>query len=84
MIRALRVDAIWSPAKARAFSSRRRLCRDNNHVVDKAETVEVTADDGKIYNARVIGTIRDGCGLDQVDGATTFLTLSSPTEIPHW
>src|SRR5262245_24145813 len=28
----------------------------NNHVVDKAETVEVTADDGKTYTAKVIGT----------------------------
>src|SRR5262249_39344266 len=27
----------------------------NNHVVDKAETVEVTADDGKTYTARLIG-----------------------------
>jgi serine protease Do len=27
----------------------------NNHVVDKAETVEVTTDDGKTYTARVIG-----------------------------
>ena len=28
----------------------------NNHVVDKAELVEVTADDGKTYTAKVIGT----------------------------
>ena len=28
----------------------------NNHVVDKAETVEVTTDDGKTYTAKVIGT----------------------------
>src|SRR5215831_12991406 len=28
----------------------------NNHVVDKADTVEVTADDGKTYTAKVIGT----------------------------
>src|SRR5262245_32283884 len=27
----------------------------NNHVVDKADTVEVTADDGKTYTAKVIG-----------------------------
>ena len=28
----------------------------NNHVVDKAESVEVTTDDGKSYTAKVIGT----------------------------
>src|SRR3984957_17956103 len=28
----------------------------NNHVVEKAESVEVTTDDGKIHNAKVIGT----------------------------
>jgi serine protease Do len=28
----------------------------NNHVVDKAESVEVTTDDGKTYTAKVIGT----------------------------
>src|SRR5580693_9009185 len=28
----------------------------NNHVVDKAESVEVTSDDGKNYTAKVIGT----------------------------
>ena len=28
----------------------------NNHVVDGADKVEVTTDDGKTYNAKVIGT----------------------------
>ena len=28
----------------------------NNHVVDKATTVEVSTDDGKVYSAKVIGT----------------------------
>src|SRR5215468_8346046 len=28
----------------------------NNHVVDKAETVEIATDDGKTYSAKVIGT----------------------------
>lgn len=28
----------------------------NNHVVEKAESVQVTTDDGKIHNAKVIGT----------------------------
>ncbi len=28
----------------------------NNHVVDKAESVEITTDDGKTYTAKVIGT----------------------------
>ena len=28
----------------------------NNHVVDKADSVEITTDDGKTYTAKVIGT----------------------------
>ena len=38
----------------------------NNHVVDKAESVEVTTDDGKIHKAKVIGTDpRTDLALDQ-------------------
>jgi serine protease Do len=45
----------------------------NNHVVDKAESVEVTADDGKTYNAKVIGTDpRTDLALIKVDGRSDF------------
>jgi len=41
----------------------------NNHVVDKAESVEVTTDDGKTYTAKVIGTdARTDLALIKVDG----------------
>jgi serine protease Do len=41
----------------------------NNHVVDKAESVEITADDGKIYTAKVIGTDpRTDLALIKVEG----------------
>lgn len=42
----------------------------NNHVVDKAESVEVTTDDGKTYTAKVIGTDpRTDLALIKVDGS---------------
>jgi serine protease Do len=45
----------------------------NNHVVDKAENVQVTADDGKIYQAKVIGTdARSDLALIKVDGRNDF------------
>ncbi|HEY6254836.1 MAG TPA: Do family serine endopeptidase [Xanthobacteraceae bacterium] len=45
----------------------------NNHVVDKAENVQVTADDGKIYQAKVIGTdARSDLALIKVDGRSDF------------
>ena len=41
----------------------------NNHVVQNAENVQVTADDGKIYSAKVIGTdSRTDLALIKVDG----------------
>ena len=41
----------------------------NNHVVQNAETVTVTADDGKTYTAKVIGTDpRSDLALIKVDG----------------
>jgi serine protease Do len=41
----------------------------NNHVVDKAESVQVTTDDGKIHNAKVIGTDpRTDLALIKVEG----------------
>src|SRR6266581_1215242 len=45
----------------------------NNHVVDKADAVEVTADDGKSYTAKVIGTDpRTDIALIKVDGRSDF------------
>ncbi len=45
----------------------------NNHVVDKAETVEVVADDGKTYNAKVIGTDpRTDLALIKIEGRGDF------------
>jgi serine protease Do len=45
----------------------------NNHVVDKADTVEVTADDGKNYTAKVIGTDpRTDIALIKVEGRSDF------------
>jgi serine protease Do len=42
----------------------------NNHVVEKAESVKVTTDDGKIHDAKVIGTDpRTDLALIKVDGA---------------
>jgi serine protease Do len=41
----------------------------NNHVVDRADEVEVQTDDGKIYSAKVIGTDpRTDLALIKVDG----------------
>ena len=51
----------------------------NNHVVEKAATVEVMTDDGKTYDAKVIGTDpRTDLALIKVDGAATSPTSSSP------
>jgi serine protease Do len=45
----------------------------NNHVVDKAESVEVTADDGKVYTAKVIGTDpKTDLALIKVEGRNDF------------
>ena len=45
----------------------------NNHVVDKAENVQVTTDDGKTYSAKVIGTDpRTDVALIKVEGRTDF------------
>ncbi|HZD64354.1 MAG TPA: Do family serine endopeptidase, partial [Xanthobacteraceae bacterium] len=45
----------------------------NNHVVDKADTVEVTVDNGKTYTAKVIGTDpRTDIALIKVDGPSDF------------
>jgi serine protease Do len=45
----------------------------NNHVVDSADKVEVTTDDGKTYSAKVIGTdARTDLALIKVEGRTDF------------
>jgi serine protease Do len=45
----------------------------NNHVVDKAESVEVTTDDGKIHSAKVIGADpRTDLALIKVEGGNDF------------
>jgi serine protease Do len=45
----------------------------NNHVVDGADKVEVTTDDGKTYSAKVIGTDpRTDIALIKVEGRTDF------------
>src|SRR6201999_2612366 len=45
----------------------------NNHVVDGADKVEVTTDDGKIYKAKVIGTDpRTDLALIKVEGGSDF------------
>jgi serine protease Do len=45
----------------------------NNHVVDKADTVEITTDDGKTYSAKVIGTDpRTDVALIKVEGRGDF------------
>jgi serine protease Do len=45
----------------------------NNHVVDKAENVQVTTDDGKTYQAKVIGTDpRSDLALIKVEGHGDF------------
>ena len=45
----------------------------NNHVVDKAKAVEITTDDGKTYDAKVVGTDpRTDLALIKVDGGSDF------------
>jgi len=45
----------------------------NHHVVDKAQTVEITTDDGKVYSAKVIGSdARTDVALIKVDGRNDF------------
>jgi serine protease Do len=45
----------------------------NNHVVDSADKVEVTTDDGKVYSAKVIGTdARTDLALIKVEGGSNF------------
>jgi serine protease Do len=56
----------------------------NNHVVDKAEHVDVTTDDGKTYAARVIGTdARADVALIKVDGRNDFPFVRLSDKIPR-
>jgi serine protease Do len=59
----------------------------NNHVVQNAETVQVTTDDGKTYSAKVIGTnSRTDLALIKVDGKDfPYVKLSDATpRIGDW
>jgi len=59
----------------------------NNHVVDKAENVTVTTDDGKTHKAKVIGTDpRTDLALIKVDGGPfPYVKLSDKTpRIGDW
>src|SRR5438874_10354896 len=56
----------------------------NNHVVDKASTVEVTADDGKTYTATVIGTDpRTDIALIKVEGRSDFRYVQLAEKAPR-
>jgi serine protease Do len=59
----------------------------NNHVVEKAESVQVTSDDGKSYKAKVIGTDpRTDLALIKVEGGPfPYVKLSEKTpRIGDW
>ncbi|MTW17191.1 Do family serine endopeptidase [Rhodoplanes serenus] len=56
----------------------------NNHVVDKAESVQVTTDDGKTYTAKVIGTDpRTDLALIKVEGRTDFPAVALSDKAPR-
>jgi len=56
----------------------------NNHVVDKAQTAEVTNDDGKTYSAKVIGTDpRTDIALIKVDGRNDFPYVKLADKAPR-
>jgi serine protease Do len=60
----------------------------NNHVVDHAESVEVTTDDGKTYSAKVIGTDpKTDIALIKVEGRSDFPHVAladKPSRIGDW
>jgi serine protease Do len=59
----------------------------NNHVVEKASTVEVTTDDGKTYNAKVVGTDpRTDLALIKIDGGNfPYVKLAdNPPRVGDW
>jgi serine protease Do len=56
----------------------------NNHVVDKADTVEITTDDGKTYSAKVIGTDpRTDVALIKVEGRSDFPSVKLADHAPR-
>jgi len=56
----------------------------NNHVVDKAQTVEITTDDGKTYGAKVIGADeRTDVALIKVDGRSDFPYVKLADKAPR-
>jgi serine protease Do len=56
----------------------------NNHVVDKAQTVEITTDDGKTYSAKVVGTNeRTDIALIKVDGRSDFPFVKLADKAPR-
>jgi serine protease Do len=56
----------------------------NNHVVDKADTVEVTTDEGKTFTAKVIGTDpRTDVALIKVEGRSDFPYVSLSEKAPR-
>ena len=56
----------------------------NNHVVDKAESVEVTTDDGKTHTAKVIGTDpRTDLALIKVEGGGDFPYVRLSDQAPR-
>jgi serine protease Do len=60
----------------------------NNHVVDKAESVDVTTDEGKSYTAKVIGSdARTDLALIKIEGRTDFPHVKfsdHPPRIGDW
>jgi serine protease Do len=56
----------------------------NNHVVDHANSVEVTTDDGKTFTAKVIGTdAKTDLALIKVDGKADFAFVNFETATPR-
>jgi serine protease Do len=56
----------------------------NNHVIDKAQTVEITTDDGKTYSAKVIGADeRTDIALIKVDGRSDFPFVKLADKAPR-
>ena len=56
----------------------------NHHVVDKAKTVEITTDDGKTYEAKVIGTDpHTDVALLKVDGRSDFPFVKLADKAPR-
>lgn len=55
----------------------------NNHVVDKAQTIEITLNDGRTYDAEVVGTDRTtDIALIKIDlKDAPFLTFSNSDEV---